>query len=54
MADEPDAGHADHPGLRQRMANGGWQLYAVEFLVLLVIFGWMFVTVYLGGGEGVW
>lgn len=54
MADEPDSGHSDDPGLRQQMANGGWQLYVAEFLILLVIFGWMFVTVYLGGGGGFW
>ncbi|MCZ2805490.1 hypothetical protein O2W18_10280 [Modestobacter sp. VKM Ac-2983] len=54
MADEPDSGQSDDPGLREQLANGGWQLYALEVLVLLVIFGWLFITVYLGGGEGFW
>ncbi|MCZ2811633.1 MULTISPECIES: hypothetical protein [unclassified Modestobacter] len=54
MADTPDSGHSDEPGLRQQIANGGWQLYALEFVALLVVFGWLFVTVYFGGGEGPW
>ena len=34
----------------ERVANGGWLLYTVEVLVLLVIFGWLFLTVSLAGG----
>ena len=33
----------------ERLATGGWLLYAVEVLVLLVIFGWLFLTVSLAG-----
>lgn len=54
MTDTPDSGHSDKPGLREQIANGGWQLYALEFVALLVVFGWMFVTVYFGGGGVPW
>ena len=33
----------------ERLATGGWLLYVVEVLVLLVIFGWLFMTVSLAG-----
>ena len=34
----------------ERLATGGWLLYTIEVLVLLVIFGWLFLTVSLAGG----
>ncbi|GAA4735625.1 hypothetical protein GCM10023328_14760 [Modestobacter marinus] len=54
MADSDEPGRSDDGGLRKQIANGGWQLYALEFLALLVVFGWMFITVFFGGGEGPW
>ena len=39
-------------GLRQQIADGRWQLYALEVLVLLVIFGWMAITNVVAGGHG--
>jgi hypothetical protein len=54
MADTPESGRSDSPDLRQRIANGGWQLYALEFVLLLIVFAWMFLTVYFGGGDGPW
>lgn len=49
-----DGGESEqHPlGLRQQIANGGWQLYALEVLVLLVVFGWMAITNLAAGGHG--
>ena len=44
----------EHPSLRQRMADGGWPLFALEALILAVVFGWLFVTVALAGGNGPW
>ena len=35
--------------LSERLAEGGWLLYALEVLVLVVIFGWMFLTYRLAG-----
>ena len=40
------------PGMRQRIADGGWQLYALEVLVLLVVFGWLAITNMAAGGHG--
>ena len=39
-------------GFRQRIADGRWQLYALEVLVLLVVFGWMAITNVVAGGHG--
>ena len=39
-------------GFRQQIADGRWQLYALEVLVLLVIFGWMAITNVAAGGHG--
>ncbi|MFQ1002742.1 hypothetical protein [Modestobacter sp. SSW1-42] len=39
-------------GFRQQIADGRWQLYALEVLVLLVVFGWMAVTNVVAGGHG--
>lgn len=42
MADRPeDEGRRN---LSQRLSEGGWLLYTIELLVLVVIFGWMFLT----------
>lgn len=35
--------------LSERIAAGGWLMYALELLVLVVIFGWLFMTVQLAG-----
>ena len=35
--------------LSERIAAGGWLLYTLELLVLVVIFGWLFMTVQLAG-----
>jgi hypothetical protein len=43
----------DRPGRRslsERLAAGGWPLFALLILVLAVIFGWLFLTVDLAGG----
>ena len=40
------------PTLRTKVADGRWQLYALEVLVLLVIFGWMAITNVAAGGHG--
>ena len=40
------------PTLRTKLADGRWQLYALEVLVLLVVFGWMAVTNVAAGGHG--
>jgi hypothetical protein len=35
--------------MSERMAEGGWLLYALELLALVVIFGWLFLTYRLAG-----
>jgi hypothetical protein len=46
------AGDEQRPGLRQQISDGRWQLYALEVLVLLVVFGWMAITNVAAGGHG--
>ncbi|MGY5883526.1 hypothetical protein [Modestobacter lacusdianchii] len=40
--------------LRQRIADGRWPLFALELVVLAVIFGWLFLTVAATGGDLPW
>ena len=49
---ETDEGKNNELGFRQQIADGRWQLYALEVLVLLVIFGWMAITNVVAGGHG--
>jgi hypothetical protein len=44
--------HQQQVGLRQQIADGRWQLYALEVLILIVMFGWMAVTNVAAGGHG--
>ena len=39
-------------GLRQQITDGRWPLYALEVLILLVMFGWMAITNVVAGGHG--
>jgi len=41
-------------GLRQSIADGRWPLFALELVVLAVIFGWLFLTVAATGGNLPW
>jgi hypothetical protein len=47
-----DQGAEQRPGLRQQLTDGRWQLYALEVLALLVVFGWMAITNVAAGGHG--
>jgi hypothetical protein len=49
---ETSGGPAHQLGLRQQIADGRWQLYALELLILLVMFGWMAITNVAAGGHG--
>ena len=44
----------EHPPLRQRIADGRWPVFVLEALVLAVVFGWLFLTVAVAGGNGPW
>jgi hypothetical protein len=49
---ETNEGKQHQIGFRQQIADGRWQLYALEVLVLLVVFGWMALTNVAAGGHG--
>ena len=49
---ETSEGKEHQTGFRQQIADGRWQLYALEVLVLLVVFGWMAITNVAAGGHG--
>ena len=49
---ETGEGEEHQLGFRQQIADGRWQLYALEVLVLLVVFGWMAITNVAAGGHG--
>ncbi|WP_222195039.1 hypothetical protein [Modestobacter italicus] len=41
-------------GLRRSIADGRWPLFALELVVLAVVFGWLFLTVAATGGNLPW
>jgi hypothetical protein len=39
-----------HRSLSERLAAGGWPVFVLEFVVLAVLFGWLFITVHFAHG----
>ena len=47
MSAAPD--HEHRPTFTERVSASGWRMFALELLVLVVVFGWLFVTVTVAG-----
>lgn len=52
VRDQDGGGEGHNLDFRQQIADGRWQLYALEVLVLLVMFGWMAITNVVANGHG--
>ncbi|WP_299951219.1 hypothetical protein [uncultured Modestobacter sp.] len=52
--DRSQGDRSGRSGLRQSIADGRWPLFALELVVLAVIFGWLFLTVAATGGNLPW